>query len=963
MDNERKVFSQSLLYDALAIASLAVLVVVFYWRLALAGRVLAGGDIFTYFYPYWAEATRAFRAGRLPLWNPNLFMGVPFLANSQVGFFYPLNWFFWLLLPAHRAVHLTLVFHLCLAALSAYVWGRASLALGRVGAWTVGLVFALNGYLGAQVEHVNQLQGVVWLPLMLTMFDWVSQPASQISEAVDRRPVLGPRLAFVGLAVVVGLVILAGHTQAAFIAIVGLAVYGLSPALWEDWRRDMWAVLARRALLLVAAVGLGVTLAAVQLIPTWRLSRLSVRAQGLPFNERLSFSLSPFYLARALLPGWAGFVPPVHIEHVAYVGLVGLIFLWGAVRHRPLLVRNLICNLILLAVGLSFALGLYNPLYLLLARYVPGFAHFRVPARWLVLYVVGAAGLSGQGAEALWRGRWVIDRRAFLILAGMLLLLIGWGLVGVRLDEGARVDRLTVVGWVTTSVMGLGLLLVAPRRPRLAALGLLGVLVLELFAATATLPHSRATVPQAFTSLRPAMAHLVASEEEPPARFISMSDITFDPGDLPAIERIYGSQLPDGALYDYIVATKQKEVLSPNLPLAFDVQAADGYDGGVLPLAHYAALQRLLLPEEQIYFDGRLRENLVTVPGGRWLNLFNVRYLITDKLRDAWVEGVFYDLQFGARLSRDEMAAVDYVPNFKATAIGLVAHLEGGSALPDDQLVALIEITFAEGTTHTFELHAGDLTDEVGSATRLRWSVPALPASVVVRGELPQGELVLRGVSLIDERTESFQSLLLSDRGSFRLVHSGDVKIYENLDVLPRAFIVQQATCVSDDQAALSVMEDPAFDPATEVVLTVNDPSCIDLAAGDSGPDSSAHVEIATYRPERVEVEVTLDEPGYLVLTDGWYPQWEVSVDGEPTPIRRANLLFRAVALRAGNHRVVFTYRARALLTGGLISLGGLVALGALGCWAPFPVAQPRRSPSRSRREKNERSGGSLHDH
>ncbi|RLC79653.1 MAG: hypothetical protein DRJ03_23095, partial [Chloroflexi bacterium] len=117
------------LRDLLAVALLWMLVLAFFYQIALAGRVLAGGDIFTYFYPYWAEATRAIRAARLPLWNPYLFMGVPFLANSQVGFFYPLNWPLWLLLPAHRSIHLTIVLHLCLAAFNGYLWGRGSLRL------------------------------------------------------------------------------------------------------------------------------------------------------------------------------------------------------------------------------------------------------------------------------------------------------------------------------------------------------------------------------------------------------------------------------------------------------------------------------------------------------------------------------------------------------------------------------------------------------------------------------------------------------------------------------------------------------------------------------------------------------------------------------------------------------------------------------------------------------------------
>ncbi len=82
------------------------------------------------------------------------------------------------------------------------------------------------------------------------------------------------------------------------------------------------------------------------------------------------------------------------------------------------------------------------------------------------------------------------------------------------------------------------------------------------------------------------------------------------------------------------------------------------------------------------------------------------------------------------------------------------------------------------------------------------------------------------------------------------------------------------------------------------------------------------------YAPERVEIEVTAEAPGYLVLTDAWYPGWEATVDGVPASIYRADLLFRAVAVRAGKHRVVFDFRPMSLRVGAGISLGGLLGLG-----------------------------------
>ncbi|MCX7680454.1 MAG: YfhO family protein [Anaerolineae bacterium] len=941
--------------DLWALVLLAGTVIACFWRIALAGRVLAGGDILTYFYPYWAEATQALRAGRLPLWNPYLFLGAPFLANSQVGFFYPLNWPLWLLWPPHRSVHLSIVLHLMLAAFNGYAWGRCSLHMGRWGAWTLGMAFALGGYLGAQVEHLNQLQGLAWLPLALLIWDRGWRATG-------------------GLALLFGLVLLAGHMQTAFILFVGVGLYGLSTVVSDEDRGHRWSVLGRRAghaLARLAVAGVvGGALAAVQLVPSWELSRLSIRAGGLPFNERLSFSLSPLYLGRALLPGFDEPVPPQHIEHVAYIGVVGMMLaLLGldslVVERLPRRWRGVLAMLL---TGLFLSPGLYNPVYVLLATFVPGFTDFRVPARWLALYALGIAALAGYGIEAL-RARRPIARRSALLCITVPLLLAMWAVAGTRLGSAWQVGRLTGISWAIGIAAAAALLLADRHTPGVAVYGLVTLLGVELFMAAAALPHTRATAPQAFTELRPAIAHLLAAgnRETPAPRFLSISDLTFDPGDLPEIRLLYGPQLSPPALYDYIIAAKQKEVLSPNLPLAFGIPAVDGYDGGLLPLARYVMFQRVLLGGDEGSIDGRLREQLAAVPEVRWLKLCHVRYLITDKLRDAWLDGVFYDLQFRATLEHGEASSVAHIPPFKATALGLVSYLEGGASLAQGTPVGMVEIGWEGGLTHTFELRAGEHTAEglygphvahsqaqVGGhfwsgeprgndyVTRLRWPSPAVPRSITVRATLPEGRLVIRGISLVDERTGSFQSLVLSEQGRWRLVHSGDVKVYENLEVLPRAFLVHRARISGEsDESTLQQLSAEAFDPAREVLLT--DGEALDLPP----PQEMESVTVRRYTPEQIALEVRAARPGYLVLSDAWYPGWEARIDGQRVPIRRANLLFRAIAVDAGVHTVEFTFRPRSVLIGLVISLAGSAALlaAALAAYRKGAAAQPQRPP------------------
>ncbi len=69
------------------------------------------------------------------------------------------------------------------------------------------------------------------------------------------------------------------------------------------------------------------------------------------------------------------------------------------------------------------------------------------------------------------------------------------------------------------------------------------------------------------------------------------------------------------------------------------------------------------------------------------------------------------------------------------------------------------------------------------------------------------------------------------------------------------------------------------------------------------------YAQIVSWRPDRVEVEVDSAQAGVLVLHDLYYPGWIVEVDGEPARLLRANVLFRAVEVSEGRHRVVFSFQ------------------------------------------------------
>ncbi|MBE2223628.1 MAG: YfhO family protein [Anaerolineae bacterium] len=922
------------------------LILLFFNKMAFSNLILARGDTFLYFYPYWHAAAEALKVGRVPFWNDSLFMGVPLLANSQVGFFYPLNWPVWALLPTPYAVSASILVHVVIAGTGTYLLAKRALALEWQAALLTAVLFALGGYFTAQVEHINQVQGLAWLPWLL----WAVTPRPRDWTNLQDWSNLRIWLLARGTAVTLFFVLqlFAGHTQTTFISGVAAGVWILSFWIYDlrltidDLPLVSHRLRTTHYALRISALFLGVILAllitAVQLLPTLELSSYSARQGGLLPNEVLSFSLNPLLLGRALLPSVG---QSLFSEYVAFLPIVALVLaVVGAWQWRRW--PGVLPALVLVILGLFLAFGVFNPVYWLLAR-LPGFNLFRVPARWLVLYGLGTALLAGVGFQILW-DRWHLQTRDWKTLPDrakenlwhverplrlgivLVILLMAWnaiaGILAQFLPVAAEApyeaaNPFTLLLWVVEIV--LVYLFVSGLRPRWnrdsrlkfgftpanwgSPWWLAGLALAVLFLASRSLPYNNLTSPEAWFDLRPPTIRLLTDDTVPPGRLLSLSNIFFDPGDQGEIASIYADQLNEAALYDYIVAIKQKEIIAPNLPLAYGLASVDGFDGGILPLAAYSQLMRLILPDGQTTTDGRLREHLSAVPEAKWLDLFNGRYLITDKTGDQWRTlaapemDLFFDLQHNLTIT--DSFEIAYLPDFPVTALVVMSEGEVGQVL-------------VNGIAAPLHHEDGDLSV---------WTVPEPPQSLVLTaGDAPWQ---VRGATLLNESAGTFMALTL---GNYRLIHSGDVKLYENLDVLPRAFFVPNWQRVPNTETALSLMAEPEFDPRETAVLVNSQQSTIN----NQQSTTVGEAVITRYEPEQVVVQTNSAAAGLLLLTDANYPGWQATIDGQPVPIETADILFKSLFVPAGEHEVVFTFQSASFANGRSVSLIGLLIMLAL---------------------------------
>jgi len=148
--------------------------------------------------------------------------------------------------------------------------------------------------------------------------------------------------------------------------------------------------------------------------------------------------------------------------------------------------------------------------------------------------------------------------------------------------------------------------------------------------------------------------------------------------------------------------------------------------------------------------------------------------------------------------------------------------------------------------------------------------------------------------------------------------------VLERSDALPRAWIVHSTQRATPEEA-LDLLSSGDVDPLETALLE-------DPPTGLAEPDdpSADRASIAGYEPDRIELETTTGAPGLLMLGEVYYPAWKAYVDGEPAPLHRADHLFRAVPVPAGEHTVELRYESRSLRAGTAISLLTVLALLAL---------------------------------
>ena len=458
-----------LLAHALPVLLLVLFPLLWFWPVVLGGKTLLPADNLYTFQPWKAFAAQmgaqvphnellsdlilenyawktylreSFRAGQIPLWNPYIFSGMPFLAGGQHSGLYPLSLVYYLL-PLSVAYGVFTWLQLALAGISMYILVRI-LGRSRWAALFAGVAYQFSGFFIVSVVFPMIIAAASWLPVLMGLVHWVFR-----KQREKGRGSFNPTPYVVGFALLLALTVLAGHVEILYDTLIVLFLFGI----WElalTWKKvgAFWPALRTGIWLAVGAL-LGLGMGGVQFLPLYELAQLNFRQGSASLQQVLGWAWPTRHVLTFFLPDVFGnpahhrifdpwqwrFVPitrnalgeAIHtpfwgiknyVEGGNYLGILTWVFVaiallygvaWARRRGQSNSMPNIVgarpdmapflFSALLALVSLTFAFGL--PTYALLYVLLPGYKQLHSPFRWVWPYTLAMVVMAAYGVDVL----------------------------------------------------------------------------------------------------------------------------------------------------------------------------------------------------------------------------------------------------------------------------------------------------------------------------------------------------------------------------------------------------------------------------------------------------------------------------------------------------------------------------------------------------------------------------------
>jgi len=165
--------------------------------------------------------------------------------------------------------------------------------------------------------------------------------------------------------------------------------------------------------------------------------------------------------------------------------------------------------------------------------------------------------------------------------------------------------------------------------------------------------------------------------------------------------------------------------------------------------------------------------------------------------------------------------------------------------------------------------------------------------------------------------------------------------IYTNEAALPRAWVVHQTLPTAVDW----VEQLNSLPDAANVATIESSPQLTDSTQHHASVAMMTH-----YSANRIEIETEISEPGWLVVSEVWYPGWQARVNGSLQPVERVDGLLRGIYLdQPGLKQIIMEYRPTGVIWGNRIAgvTTGLMVLAGLWLGGSSALNRGRKQVSK----------------
>ncbi len=178
------------------------------------------------------------------------------------------------------------------------------------------------------------------------------------------------------------------------------------------------------------------------------------------------------------------------------------------------------------------------------------------------------------------------------------------------------------------------------------------------------------------------------------------------------------------------------------------------------------------------------------------------------------------------------------------------------------------------------------------------------------------------------------------------IAYDREVKIYERPHALPRVFITHRAVFQPDSEKAFNLIN-LLRQRLNQIVILQSAPiPQISQILKQTPLQDNSTATITQRSANEVLINAIMENPGFVVLSEAFHPDWAATVNGRPWKIFQTDYLIRSVFLPAGIHQVRFTFKPFSFRLGLWVSLLS-AALAALLWWTPWIRQRIKKATSK----------------